>query len=97
MMYYDDKLFYGFNIICIFPDAVREYAGRFRYVCVDEAQDTSKIQHMIIRRAAEGCGNLFMVGDEDQSIYGFRAAYPQGLLEFDSVYPDAITAAQKPS
>ena len=59
------------------------------YVCVDEAQDTSKIQHMIIRRAAEGCGNLFMVGDEDQSIYGFRAAYPQGLLEFDSVYPDA--------
>ena len=88
-MDYDDQLFYGYNIICRFPDAVREYAGRFRYVCVDEAQDTSKIQHMIIRRAAEGCGNLFMVGDEDQSIYGFRAAYPQGLLEFDSVYPDA--------
>lgn len=89
LMDYDDQLFYGYNIICRFPDAVREYAGRFRYVCVDEAQDTSKIQHMIIRRAAEGCGNLFMVGDEDQSIYGFRAAYPQGLLEFDSVYPDA--------
>lgn len=89
LMDYDDQLFYGYNIMCRFPDAVRDYAGRFQYVCVDEAQDTSKIQHMIIRKAAEGCGNLFMVGDEDQSIYGFRAAYPQGLLEFDKVYPDA--------
>ena len=89
LMDYDDQLFYGYNILCRFPDAVRDYAGRFRYVCVDEAQDTSKIQHMIIRKAAEGCGNLFMVGDEDQSIYGFRAAYPQGLLEFDKIYPDA--------
>ena len=89
LMDYDDQLCYGYNIICNYPEIRRSYAGRFKYICVDEAQDTSKIQHMIIRKVAEGGGNLFMVGDEDQSIYGFRAAYPEGLLEFDKIYPDA--------
>ena len=89
LMDYDDQLCYGYNIICKYPEIRRSYAGRFKYICVDEAQDTSKIQHMIIRKIAEWGGNLFMVGDEDQSIYGFRAAYPEGLLEFDKIYPDA--------
>lgn len=90
LMDYDDQLCYGYHIMCRFPEVNRAYSGRFRYICVDEAQDTSKIQHMIIRKAAENCGNLFMVGDEDQSIYGFRAAYPEGLLEFEKIYPDAF-------
>ncbi len=89
IMDYDDQLAYGYNILCKYPEVNELYSGRFKYICVDEAQDTSKIQHMIIRKAAEKCNNLFMVGDEDQSIYGFRAAYPDGLLEFDKVYPDA--------
>ncbi len=89
LMDYDDQLSYGYHILCRCPEVNRAYAGRFRYVCVDEAQDTSKLQHMILRKAAEVSGNLFMVGDEDQSIYGFRAAYPEGLLEFDRLYPDA--------
>ncbi len=89
IMDYDDQLCYGYSIMCKCPEIMRIYSGKFKYICVDEAQDTSKIQHMIIRKAAEGCENLFMVGDEDQSIYGFRAAYPEGLLEFDKVYPDA--------
>ena len=89
LMDYDDQLCYGYNIICKYPEIRRSYAGRFKYICVDEAQDTSKIQHMIIRKIAEWGGNLFMMGDEDQSIYGFRAAYPEGLLEFDKIYPDA--------
>ena len=50
---------------------------------MDEAQDTSKIQHAILALLASASGNLFMVGDEDQSIYGFRAAYPQALLDFE--------------
>ncbi|MBQ4065471.1 MAG: ATP-dependent helicase [Clostridia bacterium] len=88
LMDYDDQLAYGYRILCTCPDVNRLYTDRFRYFCVDEAQDTSKLQHMILRKASEKCGNLFMVGDEDQSIYGFRAAYPEGLLEFETVYPD---------
>ena len=89
LMDYDDQLCYGYRILCTCPEVNAVYADRFRYICVDEAQDTSKIQHMILRKVAERYGNLFMVGDEDQSIYGFRAAYPEGLLTFDTVYPDA--------
>ncbi len=90
LMDYDDQLSYGYTIMCRYPELVKKHVGDFRYVCVDEAQDTSKIQHMIVRKAAEAYGNLFMVGDEDQSIYGFRAAYPEGLLEFKDFYPDAL-------
>ena len=89
LMDYDDQLAYGYRILCTCPEVNAYYTDRFRYICVDEAQDTSKLQHLILRKAAEKHGNLFMVGDEDQSIYGFRAAYPEGLLEFDTVYPDA--------
>lgn len=56
---------------------------------MDEAQDTSKIQHMIIHLLAGENGNLFMVGDEDQSIYGFRAAYPDALMRFEGDYPNS--------
>ncbi len=89
LMDYDDQLAYGYRILCTCPEVNTYYTDRFRYLCVDEAQDTSKLQHLILRKASEACGNLFMVGDEDQSIYGFRAAYPEGLLEFDTIYPDA--------
>ena len=53
---------------------------------MDEAQDTSKIQHKIIEILAMKNKKLFMVGDEDQSIYGFRAAYPEALLSFESIF-----------
>ena len=65
------------------------YQKQYRYICVDEAQDTSKIQHMIINLLAKADGNIFMVGDEDQSIYGFRAAYPDALLNFKKDHPGA--------
>lgn len=65
------------------------FQQRYKYFCVDESQDTSKIQHEIIRLLAGRSLNLFMVGDEDQSIYGFRAAYPQALMDFEQVYPGA--------
>lgn len=61
---------------------------KYQYIFVDEAQDTSKIQHDIIEILSEN-NHLFMVGDEDQSIYGFRAAYPQALLEFKQHYPNS--------
>ena len=82
LMDYDDQLVYAYNILRRCPDILHSLQSRYRYICVDEAQDTSKIQHMIIELLAGPQGNLFMVGDEDQSIYGFRAAYPSALADF---------------
>ncbi len=81
-MDYDDQLLYAYRILRKYPQILNEIQDQFRYICVDEAQDTSRIQHEIIALLAEKQGNLFMVGDEDQSIYGFRAAYPEALLGF---------------
>ena len=88
-MDYDDQMVYALRNLRQYPAILRDFQARYRYFCVDEAQDTSKIQHTIIRLLAGQSGNLFMVGDEDQSIYGFRAAYSQALTEFDAVYPSA--------
>ena len=82
LMDYDDQLVYAYNILRRCPDILHSLQSRYRYICVDEAQDTSKLQHMIIELLAGPEGNLFMVGDEDQSIYGFRAAYPRALADF---------------
>lgn len=89
LMDYDDQMVYALQILRQYPEILRILQNRYQYFCVDEAQDTSKIQHTIIRLLAGQSENLFMVGDEDQSIYGFRAAYPQALTEFDKIYPNA--------
>ena len=88
-MDFDDQLIFAKRILEKHPDVLEYFRACYPYLCVDESQDTSKIQHAIIRLLAKKSGNLFMVGDEDQSIYGFRAAYPQALLQFDRVYPGA--------
>ena len=88
-MDYDDQMVYGYRLLLKYPDLLAYYRDMYRYICVDEAQDTSKIQHMIIKLLAGDNGNLFMVGDEDQSIYGFRAAYPEALLNFEKDHPGA--------
>ncbi len=89
LMDYDDQMVYSYLILKKMPDILAHYQNIFRYICVDEAQDTSKIQHEIIKLIAGSSGNLFMVGDEDQSIYGFRAAYPEALLNFEKDHPAA--------
>lgn len=88
-MDYDDQMVYAYQILRQYPEVLHFFQSKYPYLCVDEAQDTSKIQHQIIRLLSKGSGNLFMVGDEDQSIYGFRAAYPESLLEFDKMHPNA--------
>lgn len=89
MMDYDDQMVYAYKILRGYPDILRYYHSKIHYICVDEAQDTSKLQHMLIDLLSSGSGNLFMVGDEDQSIYGFRAAYPEALTSFEKRYKDA--------
>ncbi|MBE5906028.1 MAG: ATP-dependent helicase, partial [Lachnospiraceae bacterium] len=88
-MDYDDQMVYAYKLLQLVPQVLTMMREQFPYICVDEAQDTSKIQHAIIRLLAGEDGNLFMVGDEDQSIYGFRAAYPEALLHFEKEHPGA--------
>lgn len=88
-MDYDDQMVFALQILQAAPPVRAHFQDRFRYYCVDEAQDTSLIQHRIIALLAGRDRNLFMVGDEDQSIYGFRAAYPQALMEFEKSWPGA--------
>jgi len=80
-MDFDDQMVFALWILQKDEEITSALRMRYKYICVDEAQDTSKIQHEIIKIIAQG-NNLFMVGDEDQSIYGFRAAYPKALLNF---------------
>ena len=88
-MDYDDQMVYAKKILELHEDVRTHFQNRFPYICVDESQDTSRIQHAIIRLLAGKSGNIFMVGDEDQSIYGFRAAYPDALMQFEQTYPGA--------
>jgi len=89
LMDYDDQMVYALRILRRYPEILADLQKQYPYLCVDEAQDTSKIQHTIIALIAGAGGNLFMVGDEDQSIYGFRAAYPEALMEFEQNHPGA--------
>ena len=89
LMDYDDQMIYAYRMLKGSKDLLEFYRDKYRYICVDEAQDTSKVQHMIIALLSGERGNLFMVGDEDQSIYGFRAAYPEALLHFEKEHPGA--------
>ncbi len=89
LMDYDDQMTYALLFLQRVPSLLEHFQSAFPYICVDEAQDTSKIQHQIIKLLASKSGNLFMVGDEDQSIYGFRAAYPDALMHFEEDHPGA--------
>ena len=89
LMDYDDQMVYALQILRQYPQILQKVQARYSYFCVDEAQDTSKIQHEIIRLLAGRSRNLFLVGDEDQSIYGFRAAWPEALLAFEQNWPGA--------
>ena len=88
-MDYDDQMVYALRILRQYPQILEEFQKRYQYFCVDEAQDTSRIQHRIIRLLAGQSRNLFLVGDEDQSIYGFRAADPSALVRFPEEWPGA--------
>lgn len=86
---YDDQMVYAIKILEQYPQVLSYFKQKYKYLCVDEAQDTSKIQHDMIELLAGRNGNLFMVGDEDQSIYGFRAAYPEALIHFEQRHSQA--------
>jgi len=71
------------------PDLLKRYQERYRYLLVDEFQDIAPVQYHLVRLLAEPENNLFIVGDDDQSIYGFRGARPDIMRNFPKDYPDA--------
>jgi DNA helicase-2/ATP-dependent DNA helicase PcrA len=71
------------------PAALRHFQDRYRYILVDEFQDTNPVQFRIVQRLAAEHRNLAVVGDDDQSIYRFRGAHLQNILDFETTYPDA--------
>ena len=89
LMDFDDQMVFALRILRREPEILARCRARCRWLCLDEAQDTSKIQHAILALLAGESRNYFLVGDEDQSIYGFRAAWPRALLDFERDWPGA--------
>lgn len=88
---FDDMLTLAIAILKKNPLILSNIRDKYQYIQVDEGQDTSKAQNEIIRLLAAPRNNLFIVADDDQSIYGFRGAYPEYLLSFDKSYRNAKT------
>ena len=86
---FDDLLVKTVELFRECPDVLDYYQNRFRYIMVDEYQDTNTVQFMLIELLADRYRNLCVVGDDDQSIYKFRGANIQNILSFEKVYPDA--------
>ncbi|WP_127530853.1 ATP-dependent helicase [Paenibacillus kobensis] len=86
---FDDLLLLAYRMLLSEPDLLASLQERFRYVMVDEFQDTNTVQYEIVRLIAQGQRNLMVVGDDDQTIYSFNGASADAILSFDKVYPDA--------
>lgn len=84
-----DDLLYNMNLILRdFPEVLYKYQHKFRYILVDEYQDTNYAQYLILKRLAANSENICVVGDDAQSIYAFRGANIQNILNFKKDYPD---------
>ncbi|HEY9212047.1 MAG TPA: UvrD-helicase domain-containing protein, partial [Ancylobacter sp.] len=86
---FGDLLLEGIRLLRDNPDVLAEYHRRFRYILVDEYQDTNVAQYLWLRLLAKGSQNVCCVGDDDQSIYGWRGAEVDNILRFDVDFPGA--------
>lgn len=86
---FDDMLIYAEEALRLDEDLCDQFRSRFDYILTDESQDTSLVQHKIVEHLVAHHGNLCVVADDDQSIYTWRGAEPDYLLEFRKVYPEA--------
>lgn len=85
---FDDLLYYTHKLFCDFPDILEKYRERFKYILIDEFQDTNKVQYRIFKMLGEKYRNIFVVGDDDQSIYSWRGADSYNLKKFSLDFPD---------
>ena len=88
-MDFDDLLLRTNELLTRFPEVLAKYQDRFRYILVDEYQDTNHSQYLIVKALASKFENICVVGDDAQSIYSFRGANIQNILNFKKDYPDA--------
>ena len=86
---FDDLLFKTVELFQFYPEILDNYQEKFRYIMVDEYQDTNHIQFLLIKQLASKYRNLCVVGDDDQSIYKFRGANIYNILNFEEEYPEA--------
>ncbi len=87
-MDFDDLLLKPLELFKKFPDVLERYQYRFRYILVDEYQDTNRVQYQLITELAKQHRNICVVGDDAQSIYAFRGADIRNILDFEKDYPD---------
>ena len=90
-MDFDDLLLKALELLSKHPDVLAKYQDRFQHISVDEYQDTNHVQYAITNLLAAKYRNLMVVGDDDQSIYSWRGADIQNILDFEKDYPDAKT------
>ncbi len=86
---FDDLLYKTYILFRDNPDVADYYSKKFKYIHIDEFQDTNRVQFAIVQRLSIKHGNIFVVGDDDQSIYGWRGAKIENILSFDDVYRGA--------
>ena len=87
---FGDLLLESLRLFRTYPDVLATYQKRFRYILVDEYQDTNTVQYLWLRLLAQGSPNICCVGDDDQSIYGWRGAEVDNILRFETDFPGAI-------
>lgn len=85
---FDDMLLMCYELLSSRPDILKLWQQKFRYILIDEFQDINQVQYDIVRLLAKPENNLFIVGDDDQSIYRFRGAKPEIMLNFKKDYPN---------
>ena len=88
-MDFDDLLLLPIKLFKDYPDVLEKYQDRFKYILVDEYQDTNEAQYILIKMLSKKYQNICVVGDLDQSIYGFRGANFRNILNFEKDYPKA--------
>lgn len=86
---FDDLLLKTYELLKNHPDVLASYRDKFRFILVDEYQDTNHIQYLLVKLLAEEHRNLCVVGDEDQSIYSWRGADIKNILDFEKDFPEA--------
>lgn len=88
---FDDMLLYCYDLLTQRPDILAGWQKKFQYILVDEFQDINKLQYDIVKMLAAPENNLFIVGDDDQSIYAFRGAEPEIMMNFPKDFPSVQT------
>lgn len=86
---FDDLLYYVYEIFSENPEILDKYSEKYKYILIDEFQDINRVQYNIFRLLAKKYRNIFVVGDDDQSIYGWRGADVRNILNFETHFPGA--------